>query len=76
MEMIKLQTICTMELWAGYFGIDEDGNQPECGEVINIKVEQEDIETDEDGTIRPCYAIRCPKCKMNLEWPQAWETVT
>jgi len=73
--MIRLRTICEGELWAGFFGINANGDQPECMEEIEIDVEDESIEVDSDGTIRPCYSIECPNCHRYLEWPQKWEVV-
>ena len=63
---IWLQTSCETELWAGFFGIDETGRQPECDQEILEELE-------EDGTMRPCYSVQCPKCKTWLEWPHRWE---
>jgi len=64
---IKLETTCTMEIWSGFFGIDVEGNQPECGEVIQIEVEPDSLIIEDDGTAYPCYSIECPKCKGVLE---------
>lgn len=71
-KIIRLQTICETELWAGFFGIDSNGTQSECGCVIEIEVESDCIEQDEDG-IRPSFSVECPKCHRWLEWPQNWE---
>lgn len=72
--MPKLRTTCERELWAGFFGINENGDQPECSTEIEIEVEEEDIERDKQG-IRPYFAVECPKCHGVLEWPHAWEIV-
>ena len=69
---IQLETTCEQELWAGFFGINSNGDQPECGNFITEVVEEESIEFDETG-IRPCYSVRCTKCGALLEWPQQWE---
>jgi hypothetical protein len=74
MIMPKLRTECGAELWAGFFGINTNGDQPECTEEIIEEVDEDCIERDESG-IRPCYAVRCPKCGILLEWPQEWEIV-
>ena len=74
-EGVTLRTTCEMETPVGFFGINADGCQPDCGHEFEIEVEAESIETDDDGTIRPCYSVRCPKCKALLEWPQEWEVV-
>lgn len=55
-----------MEIWSGFFGIDEDGNQPECGTHIRIEVEEESVVWGKDGPY-PCYDIECPKCKGLLD---------
>lgn len=70
--MIKLQTICEVELWEGVFGIDQFGTQPTCNTIIDEDVEKDSLEIDKDGTMRPCYAVQCPNCKSELEWPQTW----
>lgn len=72
---MKLRTTCETELWAGFFGINENGDQPICNTEIEEEVEEDSIEQDEDG-LRPCYAVRCPSCGSLLEWPQSWEIVT
>ena len=74
--VVTLRTECTMELWAGFFGIDVNGTQPECGHEFEIEVEVDSLETSDDGTVRPCYGVHCPKCNSLLEWPQAWELVS
>ncbi len=71
---MKLQTTCEAEIWSGFFGINENGDQPECGAVIEEEVEEDCVERDEYG-IRPCYSVRCPKCGILLEWPQEWEII-
>jgi len=74
MTPLILQTTCEHELWAGFFGIDERGSQPECGQVVTVEIDDEDeIDADEDGTIRPCFSVECPRCGGLLEWPQAWQ---
>jgi hypothetical protein len=73
--VVQLQTICEAELWSGFFGIDETGRQPECGCVITEQAEEDSIEVDQDGKMRPCYSVQCPQCGFLLEWPQAWEPV-
>jgi len=72
---MKLRTTCEHMLWAGFFGINENGDQPECDTEIEEEIEEDCLETDEDGTIRPCYSVQCPKCGAWLEWPHAWEIV-
>jgi hypothetical protein len=73
--LVRLRTTCGRELWAGFFGINENGYQPECGCEITEDVEPESLERDEDGTVRPCYAVECPECKGLLEWPHEWEII-
>ena len=73
---MKLTTTCERILFAGYFGIDEIGTQPECGCVVEIEIEDKDVEEciEYDGdNIRPSFSVECPKCKTMLEWPQVWE---
>jgi len=71
---MKLSTICGHEKWAGFFGINENGDQPECTEEIEIDVE-EDCIIKEDGYVRPAFSVECPGCGVLLEWPQEWEIV-
>jgi hypothetical protein len=71
---MKLRTVCETELWAGFFWINENGDQPECGQEIEIEIDEDCIEEDEYG-IRPASAIKCPKCHTWLVWPQEWEVV-
>ena len=66
---MKLRTTCYMETPVGFFGINADGYQPDCG------YEPECVETNEDGSVRPCYAVQCSSCNSLLEWPQEWEIV-
>lgn len=70
---ISLQTTCKAEIWSGFYGIDEYGTQPECGNLITVEVEADSIETDEDGTMRPCFSVNCSKCGSELAWPHAWQ---
>ena len=72
---MKLRTTCGHTIWAGFFGINEHGNQPECGEEIEIEVEEECIEVDKHGDTRPCFSVECSNCHNYLEWPQIWEVV-
>jgi hypothetical protein len=72
---MKLSTTCEHTIWAGFFGINENGDQPECGEVIEIEVEEECVEVDRHGDVRPCFSVECPNCHNDLEWPQIWEVV-
>jgi len=72
---VKLETICEQELWAGFFGINANGDQPECGQEIIIEVEEDCIDTDDDGNIRPSYVVECPKCGALLDWPQVWTLI-
>ena len=73
MTPYTIYTTCERELWSGFFGIDEFGTQPECNQVIEILIDDdEELEIDEDGTIRPVYSVECPRCKGSLDWPQAW----
>lgn len=72
---MKLSTTCEHVILAGFFGINENGHQPECGEEIEIQVEVESVETDEFGDTRPCFSVECPKCNNDLDWPQIWEIV-
>lgn len=71
--MVALRTTCEIEIWSGFFGIDANGTQPECGNEIEIDVEPDEYETDEHGDVRPVFAVLCTKCKTWLEWPQIWE---
>lgn len=73
--VIRLRTICEAELWAGFFGYNTNGDQPECGFEIIEDVEEESLEVDQQGNMRPCYAIECPKCGTTIEWPQEWEVI-
>jgi len=72
---ILLRTTCETDLWAGFFGIDETGRQSECDQELIEEVEEDSLVVDEDGTMRPCYSIECPKCGSLLEWPHAWEAL-
>jgi hypothetical protein len=74
-KTVWLRTTCETELWAGFFGIDETGRQPECDQEILEELEEDSLEIEEDGTMRPCYSVQCPKCKTWLEWPHAWYLV-
>ena len=69
--MPTLSTTCEIEIWSGFFGVDCDGTHPECGQDIEVHVD--DYEEDEDGSCRPHFSVECPKCKNILEWPQEWE---
>lgn len=71
---MKIRTVCEHEIWAGFFGINENGDQPECCEEIELEVEEDCIES-KDGCIRPSFSIDCPKCGATLDWPQEWEIV-
>jgi hypothetical protein len=71
---MKISTTCEQILWAGFFGNNPNGDQPECGTYIELDVEEDYIDKEEPG-IRPSYSIRCPKCNALLEWPQEWEEV-
>ena len=72
-NLIRLRTTCERELWVGFFGYNENGDQPECTQEITIDVEPECVEK-EDG-IRPSFAVQCPSCKGWLEWPHEWEVI-
>jgi len=72
--MMKLRTVCEREIWSGFFGIDEYGTQPECGQEIEIEVEEDCIINDKYG-IRPSFSVECPKCHGTIAWPQQWEVV-
>ena len=71
---MKLKTICERELFAGFFGINERGDQPECGTEIIIEVDEESIEREGD-IIRPCFSVECPGCHACIDWPQEWEII-
>jgi hypothetical protein len=71
-----LTTTCGAESWMPFFGIDETGRMPECDQVLTEEVEEDSLEIDSDGTMRPCYSIECPNCGCLLEWPHAWELIT
>jgi hypothetical protein len=71
---MKLQTVCEHILFAGFFGTDQNGSQPTCGQVIVEDVEEECLEQDENG-LRPSYSINCPKCGTELCWPHVWYVV-
>jgi hypothetical protein len=71
---VRLSTVCGHTLWAGFFGIDQSGNQPECQCEIVEDVDVDCLEIDATGT-RPCYSVECPSCGAVLEWPQEWEIV-
>ena len=73
--LVRLRTVCGRELWAGFFGINEHGDQPECYCEITEDVEEDSVERDEDGTVRPCYSVECPSCGGLLEWPHEWEII-
>lgn len=73
--MMVLRTECQNEMFAGFFGINADGMQPECGTVITEEVDGLDgFEADREG-VRPAYAVTCPGCGCQLEWPHDWEIV-
>lgn len=67
-----LITTCGNEIWSGFFGINANGDQPECGCEIEIEVDDDCIEY-EGKTLRPAFSVQCPKCGAYLEWPQEWE---
>jgi hypothetical protein len=73
--MVMLKTTCEGELWAGFFGINANGDQPECDAEITIEVEEDCTETDKYGNIRPSFSVECPKCHRDIDWPQEWEVV-
>jgi hypothetical protein len=66
---ILLRTTCGTELCAGFFEIYE------CDQELIEEVEEDSLVVDEDGTMRPCYSIECPKCGSLLGWPHAWEAL-
>ena len=70
-KVFILETVCEAELWAGFFGIDETGSQPECNTTITEEVDEDCIDVDDEG-VRPSYTVSCPKCGCSLEWPQTW----
>jgi hypothetical protein len=74
-DVIRMRTTCDHEIWAGFFGVDPNGTQPECGCEITIDVEPDCIEYEDGKMARPSYSVECPKCKALLEWPQEWEIV-
>ena len=71
-RLVRLTTTCQRELWAGFFGYNANGDQPECPQEITVDVEEECVER-EDGIIRPSFAVECPACGGLLEWPHEWE---
>jgi len=71
---MKLRTTCEKEIWVGFFGMNANGDQPECLEEIEIEVDEDCIDEDHTG-IRPSFTVECPKCHSLLEWPQVWEIV-
>jgi hypothetical protein len=71
--MIKLTTTCGGELWSGFFGINANGDTLECTQEIEIEIEEESLETDDEGDVRPCFAINCSNCGRQIDWPQIWE---
>jgi hypothetical protein len=70
---MRLQTTCEHEIWSGFFGINANGDQPECQTEITIDVEDDCIVREED-TIRPSFSVDCPGCGATLDWPQEWIT--
>ena len=51
-----------MELFAGFFGIDANGTQPECGATVVVELDEESVELDGDGYPRPCFEVTCQSC--------------
>lgn len=72
--MITLETECENLLFVGFFGMNENGDWPECGEYITEDVEEDSLVVDEYGT-RPCYEVECPKCGCSLGWPHNWSVL-
>lgn len=74
-ERLTIQTVCQQELWAGFFGINENGDQPACNQIITVQMGKDCIDFNPDGSIKSVPAFKCPKCKSLLEWPQEWYVV-
>ena len=56
-----VEATCNCEIFAGFFGIDANGNQPECGNVLRIEVDEDEIEY-EDDLIKLPYSVKCDSC--------------
>lgn len=69
---VILTTVCERELFAGYFGLDADGTQPECLQIIEVEVSEEEIDYGDDGVPRPPFTVTCPSCGNTIEWPHEW----
>lgn len=75
MSKIILNTVCENLIFSGVFGINENGDWPECDTLIEEEYDEEELVVDECGT-RPSFVVSCPKCGCALEWPHNWEIVT
>jgi len=73
-KLVTIRTTCGCEGWAGFFGYNENGDQPECNADVVLEVE-EDCLYEEDGRLYLAYDETCPVCGGNLVWPQEWEIV-
>jgi hypothetical protein len=71
-KQMRLTTICESILWAGFFGINEHGDQPECLHETAVEVEDEDEYTEDKDGLRPVAEYSCPSCGGSLGWPQKW----
>jgi hypothetical protein len=65
MRAKRLETTCTQELFIGFFGMDANGTQPECGATNTIDVEYGDYTKYEDG-YAPLAEHYCISCKAPL----------
>lgn len=63
-KVLKLTTECPCELFVGLFGIDADGNQPECGHCIEVETDQYEIYRDEFHLL---VSVTCPNCQQTLD---------
>jgi len=72
---MKVKTDCGHILWAGHFGINESGDQPECLHVIRMDVEEACYTHVEYG-IELSFSSRCPKCNSTIESDHLWEEDT
>lgn len=70
-----MRTTCGATIWSGFFGYNENGDHEECYCEIEEIVEEESVEFDEHGPIRPCYPVDCPECGASIEGPQEWELI-
>ena len=72
--MLTIATVCEHEVWSGFFGIDQYGNQPFCHNEITLQVEEECVSYAQNGTVKT-FTVKCPKCGGLIEDECEWEIV-